>query len=244
MTVKGVRLLVQGGQTPCSRGSDSLKRLTRFRVWHRPSRPGQASRTRAYGDQIGSSGMHGQLHFGGAAGSSLSRRAPKSLSLLVHPASSALILLHPPFSMPAQAVGCDSNSNVTRMRSLMRDNCGRGHAWIVIPMLLLGTARAHAQRPEPVAAQTHRVVMVSDLQTHARTLSQSATTSATAKGVGIGLLMGALAGVAVGATIESGNEDGSPQTRDRYRGFGYAVFVPLGAVVGGVVGGILGARKH
>jgi hypothetical protein len=53
-----------------------------------------------------------------------------------------------------------------------------------------------------------------------------------------------VAGVAVGAMIESGNQGGSPQIRERYRGYGYAVFVPVGAVVGGVVGGIIGARKH
>ena len=44
--------------------------------------------------------------------------------------------------------------------------------------------------------------------------------------------------------LESGNEGGSPQIRERHNGFGYAVFVPVGAVVVGVVGGIIGARKQ
>src|SRR5215218_4368867 len=94
---------------------------------------------------------------------------------------------------------------------------------LVSSMLLLGTARAHAQRPEPVAVRPQRVVTDENHVSHLRTASRSTGTSATAKGVGIGILVGALAGVAVGAMIESGNEGGSPQIRERYKGFGYAV---------------------
>ena len=97
---------------------------------------------------------------------------------------------------------------------------------------------------EPTALMTPLVVKQAATR-RAPTLAQTDAGggSATLKGAGVGLVIGALAGVAVGAMIESGNKGGAPDVRERYKEFGYAVFVPLGAVVGAVIGGIVGARR-
>ena len=136
-------------------------------------------------------------------------------------------------------------SLMMEMKPLKAGTSRRQVAWLSVPaMLLLGTVSAEGQHMKPVAARPQRVVAERDGSTGVGIVSQSRTSSATAKGAGIGLLVGALAGVAVGAMVESGNEGGSPETRDRYKGFGYAIFVPVGAIVGAIVGGIIGARMH
>jgi hypothetical protein len=119
-------------------------------------------------------------------------------------------------------------------------------AWLLAAaMTLLGTSPARGQRVTSVLRTILSVALEpTNLEAPVRLASETNGSSAAAKGAGIGLLIGALAGVAVGAMIESGNEGGSPEIRKKYKGFGYAVFIPTGAVVGAVAGGIIGARRN
>ena len=112
-------------------------------------------------------------------------------------------------------------------------------------MAVFAAAPAHGQRAASAAKMAPSVALETwILQPGARITDGGKSSNAMAKGAGIGLLVGTLAGVAVGAMLESSNQGGSPDIREKYRGFGYAVFVPAGAIVGAVVGAVVGARRH
>lgn len=113
------------------------------------------------------------------------------------------------------------------------------------PLLLTGTVArlgAQAMQPPRLASRLLAAKRFTPSSTAGR-VTETDRGRSTLKGAGLGLVIGALAGVAVGAMIESGNKGGAPEVRERYKGFGYAVCIPVGAVVGAVIGGIEGATR-
>ena len=102
---------------------------------------------------------------------------------------------------------------------------------------------AGAQQMAPLTPTALAAVRGAAIQPAILALDETQHASATLKGVGIGLVAGALVGVAVGAKVESSNKGGSPSVREKYKGFGYAVFIPAGAVFGALVGGLIGATR-